>query len=813
MEYIGEHLLPGKIGHFFAVLSLASSLVACLSYFKATNTKDPLEEKNWKKMARWAFGIDVLSVFSVLVTIIYIIGNRLFEYNFAWEHSSRALPLNYLLACIWEAQEGSFLLWTIWLCVLGGILIKKAGKWEAPVMTVMTFALFCVASMILGIYVFGHNIGINPFILLREKMTGAPIFQRGDYLSFPQMQDGQGLAALLQNYWMTIHPPILFLGFASTIVPFAYAIAGLWTKQYSGWTKVALPWTLFSACVLGTGIMMGAAWAYESLSFAGYWAWDPVENASLVPWLVMVAGLHTQVVYNATGHSLRATYFFMITQFILILYSTFLTRSGVLGDTSVHAFVDSGMNVQLALFVFVFLIPAYWLYISRYKQIPFIAKEEQTSSREFWMFIGSLVLFLSAMFIIISTSLPVINLFRKEKVSTSDDQAFSYNRVEIFIAILLGLFTAVTQFLRYKQTSGEYFKKLVLPTAVALVLSVLVSVFGGINYDKYGAGFMVAIHLAMFAGIYTVVANATYIYSGMRGKLKAAGASVAHVGFGLMLVGILFSSAKKEVLSYNTTGIMLNFDPEAKQNPMENITLLKGIRTDMGKYWATYIDGDSVDPRSKAEFFHVRMEKKDGTLNFDLYPSWLKSTKGQAQISANPDKYHFWNKDIFSYITASDNPSQRGEDTVQFKSNPVTIHDTVYYSKGYMVLDSVVFNPAKYHFGRGDTAFMAHLTVVSRDSMRYTASPVYYVKNNASEFINDTVFAQNLAVRFMGIADGHKVNIGIKESSTMTPFVALKVYEFPQINILWIGTILMIIGFIMSIIWRRRQTRLSRVEI
>ena len=813
MEYIGEHLLPGKIGHFFAVLSLASSLVACISYFKATNAKDPLVEKSWKKMARWAFGIDVLSVFFVLVTIIYIIGNRLFEYNFAWEHSSRALPLNYLLACIWEAQEGSFLLWTIWLCVLGGILIKKAGKWEAPVMTVMTFALFCVATMILGIYVFGHNIGINPFILLREKMSGAPIFQRPDYLSFPQMQDGQGLAALLQNYWMTIHPPILFLGFASTIVPFAYAIAGLWTKQYSGWTKVALPWTLFSACVLGTGIMMGAAWAYESLSFAGYWSWDPVENASLVPWLVMVAGLHTQVVYNATGHSLRATYFFLITQFVLILYSTFLTRSGVLGDTSVHAFVDSGMNVQLALFVFVFLIPAYWLYIRRYKQIPFIAKEEQTSSREFWMFIGALVLFLSAMFIIISTSLPVINLFRKEKMSTGDDQTFSYNRVEVFIAILLGLFTAFTQFLRYKQTGKEYLKKLALPTAIALVLSVLVSIFGGINYDKYGAGFMVAIHLAMFAGIYTAVANVTYIYSGMRGKLKAAGASVAHFGFGLMLVGILLSSAKKEVLSYNTTGIMLNFDPEAKQNPMENITLLKGVRTDMGKYWATYVDGDSVNPRSKAEFFHIRMEKKDGTLNFDLYPSWLKSTKGQAQISANPDKYHFWNKDIFSYITASDNPAQRGDDTVQFKINPIAVHDTVYYSKGYIVLDSVVVNPEKYNFGRGDTALMAHLTVVGRDSMRYTATPVYYVKNNAPQFINDTVFAQNLAVRFMGLAEGRKLNIGIKESSTMTPFVALKVYEFPQINILWIGTIIMIIGFIMSIVWRRRQARLSRVEI
>jgi len=808
MEYIGEHLLPGKIGHFFAVLSLASSFVALIAYFKATNAKTPEEEQSWRKMGRIAFGIDMLAVFSVLFTIIYIVSNRLFEYNFAWEHSSRALPLNYLLACIWEAQEGSFLLWTIWLCVLGAVLIRKAGKWEAPVMTVMSFALFCVATMIMGIYVFGHNIGINPFILLREKMTGAPIFQRPDYLSFPQMKDGQGLAALLQNYWMVIHPPILFLGFASTIVPFAYAIAGLWKKQYGEWTKIALPWTLFSACILGTGIMMGAAWAYESLSFAGYWAWDPVENASLVPWLIMVAGLHTQVVYNATGHSLRATYFFLITQFIFILYSTFLTRSGILGDTSVHAFVDSGMNVQLGLFVFVFLIPAYWLFIARYKKIPFIAKEEHSSSREFWMFIGSLVLFLSSMFVIVSTSLPVINLVRDKKLTVGDDPTFAYNRVEIFIAVLLGLLTAVTQFLKYKQTSRDYLvKKIAIPTVVALALSILVSIFGGINYDKYGAGFMVAIHLAMFGAIYSVVANATYIYSGMRGKLKAAGASVAHVGFGLMLVGILFSSAKKEVLSHNTTGIMLTFDPEAKQDPMENITLLKGVRTDMGKYWTTFIDADSVDPRSKAQYFHVRFEKKDGSRNFDLYPHWLKSNKGQQQISANPDKYHYIDRDIFTYITAADNPEQRREDTVQFKSNPIGVHDTVFYSKGLIILDSIVVNPEKYHFGRGDTALMAKLTIMSKDSMRYTATPVYYVKDNQPRYIHDTVFAQNLAFRFNGLADGRKINLGVKESSAMIPFVALKVYEFPQINILWIGTIIMIIGFIMSIVWRRRQVK------
>jgi cytochrome c-type biogenesis protein CcmF len=812
MQFIGEHLLPGKIGHFFALLFFSASLVAVIAYFKSANAKTPEEEKDWRRMARWAFFIDVFSVFAVFATIVYIIANHLFEYNFAWEHSSRSMPLQYLFSCIWEAQEGSFLLWTIWVCVLGLILVRKAGKWESPVMTVISFTHLCLATMIMGLYFFGNKVGFNPFILVRQMdfAANAPIFSRADYMSIPQMQDGQGLNALLQNYWMVIHPPILFLGFSSTVVPFAYAIAGIWKRQWD-WTRAALPWTLFSACVLGTGIMMGAAWAYEALSFGGYWAWDPVENASLVPWLVMIAGMHTMVIYNSTGHSLRATHFFLITQFILVLYSTFLTRSGILGDTSVHAFVDSGMNVQLVLFIFVFLIPAYILFAVRYNKIPHIVKEEATGSREFWMFIGSLVLFLSALFVIGSTSLPVFNLVTKKKVAIGDDAQFAYNRIEIFIAILLGLLTAVTQYLKYKETSWTYlWKKIWLPTAVALVVSVLISVFGGIHYDKYGAGFLAAIHLALFAAVYSVLANAAYIRTGLKGKLRAAGPSIAHVGFGLMLVGVLLSSAKKSVLSVNTTGILLPFSPESKQDPMENLTLLKGVPTDMGVYTATYVNNDSVDTRSKITYYHIHFDRKDSKEQFDLYPDYIVSTKGGGETSANPDKYHYWNKDIFAYISATDNPDRSG-DTAQFRpSGLLAPGDTAYFSKGYLVLDSIGVNPnnGKYHFAPTDTAVVAKVSVVTRDSMRYVAYPALYMKDGVGHFANDTVFAQDLALRFDRV-EGRKIELGIKESSQMVPFVALKVLEFPQISVLWIGTIIMIIGFVISIVWRRRQNALT----
>jgi cytochrome c-type biogenesis protein CcmF len=696
----------------------------------------------------------------------------------------------------------------MWHSVLGVLLMFRGRQWEAPVLTVLSLAQFCLATMILGIYIAGLKIGNNPFLLVRQLFVDAPIFQRPDYLSIPQMQDGQNLNALLQNYWMVIHPPVLFLGFASTIVPFSFAIAGLWKKQYGSWTRAALPWTLFSCCVLGTGIMMGAAWAYESLTFGGYWAWDPVENASLVPWLVLVAGLHTQVIYNATGHSLRATHLFLVLGFLLVLYSTFLTRSGILGDESVHAFVGSGMDLQLILLIFVFLVPAGILYIKEYKKIPHINKEEHTYSREFWMFIGALVIFLSALYIFFAMSVPVFNKIFGTKRTIGDDITFTYNRIEIFIAIFLGILTAVVQYLKYKSTSRNYFlRKIWPPTLVALLLTASLSLFGGVHYDKYGNGYLAAIHLALFAGTFALVANTGYIFSGLKGKLKVAGASVAHAGFGLLLVGILLSSAKKEVLSFNTTGINLPFDPKSKENPFENITLLRNVKTDMGKYWTTYLRNDSANASGNTIFFQVNFRDKQSGETFDLYPNLIKNTKGQDSYSANPDKRHYLGHDIFTYVSYA-NILDSGKDTTGYKSYPVALHDTVYYSKGLLILDSVIVNPNNelYHFTSGDTALMARIRIIAADSSRYTANPVLFVKNNEVNLIPDTVFAQNLAIQIASVVNPRKVELKLKESGNLVPFLSLKVYVFPQINLVWGGAIIMFTGFIMSIVRRRRQT-------
>ncbi|WP_205511114.1 cytochrome c biogenesis protein CcsA [Longitalea arenae] len=802
MKYIGEHLLPGQLGHFLVVLSLVASLVATIAYFKASNATSPQDHDGWKKLARIAFMIDAASVLAVFSIIFIIIANHFHEYFYAWNHSDRSLKPKYLLSSIWEGQEGAFLLWAVWHALIGLVLIRTAKKWEAPVMTVISFAQLCLATMILGVYIFDIKVGSSPFLLTRHQFQDAPVFSAKDYLSQPKIFNGNGLNQLLQNYWMVIHPPVLFLGYASTLVPFAFSIAGLWKKDFGGWTKQALPWSLFSGAIFGLGIMMGGAWAYESLTFGGYWAWDPVENASLVPWLIMIAGIHTQLIYNSTGHSLRATHVFFILSFLLVLYSTYLTRSGDLQDTSVHAFVDSGMNWQLRTWLFAFIVPSLALLIVRYKKIPQIAKEEEFSSREFWMFIGSLVLFLSAMAIIIPTSFPIINKLFGTSLVIGEDKEFPYNRIQIFVAIVIGVLTAIGQYLKYRNTAKAYFtKKVMWATIIAVLVSVSISYFGNINYTKYGLGFLAAIHLALFASVYAVIANAGYIFTGLNGKLKAAGASVAHLGFGLMLVGILISSSKKEVLSVNTFN-PLNFGPERAKEGFENLTLFRDVKTDMGKYWATYVR-DSVNENGNITYFQVDMERKDGKDKFTLYPNLIKNTKGQEGMSNNPDSRHYWNKDIFSYVNHASS-LEEASDTAQFKNHVVKTGDTVYYSEGFMILDSVTVNPndEKHKFTSRDTAIMANLTVITKEQQKLTAKPVFYVRNNGAQYVLDTVHSEGLAIGLTRIADDKHLEISVKESSRLTPFLALKVLQFPFINLVWLGVILMIAGFVISIVRR-----------
>jgi cytochrome c-type biogenesis protein CcmF len=299
----------------------------------------------------------------------------------------------------------------------------------------------------------------------------------------------------------------------------------------------------------------------------------------------------------------------------------------------------------------------------------------------------------------------------------------------------------------------------------------------------------------------------------LRGKLKAAGASVAHVGFGMILVGILISSAKKTVLSWNTTGItpLAQAAPGDKNpagNPAENLTLFKGVETDMGKFMVNY-KRDTLNEADRKKYYEISFKAKDGSESFNLYPDVIKNNKGMEGFAANPASKHYWYKDIFVYITSFQ--QNDASDTTRFVDKDIKVGDTIYYSNGLMVLKSVSINPAskKDLLLPGETALFLDVDVTARDGRKYAAMPGIAIDNSSIRQISDTVVAQSLVLQFNKVIDQDKgiLQMGVKESGSITDLITLKVYEFPMINILWLGVIVMVIGFVMSIIQRYKTLK------
>ncbi|MFN0199906.1 MAG: cytochrome c biogenesis protein CcsA, partial [Bacteroidia bacterium] len=687
MNYIGEHLLPGQIGRAFIILNFLAAALAAISYFFAEKNSANIEESGkWRSIARYAFSIHGLSIIGYAACMFYVMTYKYYEYQYAQQHVSDDLPFRYIFSAFWEGQEGSFTLWMFWHAVLGWAVMLRSKEWEAPVLATLAAIQVVLASMILGAYFnFGFaefRLGSNPLLMLRDVMD-APIFNKEDYV---KLIKGNGLNPLLQNYWMTIHPPTLFLGFASTSIPFSFAVAALWRNEHRTWLKAVMPWALFSGAILGTGILMGGAWAYEALSFGGYWAWDPVENMSLVPWLILIAGIHTNLIARNTDNAIRSTYIYYLLSFILIVYSTFLTRSGILGDTSVHAFTEMGLEWQLVFFMAAFIALGFGMFFKRVKHIPTVEKEEATGSREFWMFIGTLVLLFSSILITFTTSIPVYNkvsaAFGKPlNLSPPVDVVAHYNKYQLWIGVFIAFLSGATQFLRYKETNfSAYAKKVGLHLGISISISIVLTALAAQWIESRAWQYM----LLLFAGIFATVCNLDFIISFMRNNLKAAGSAVAHLGFGLMIIGILASGLNKLFISNNPFAQEGLIEGEDKEFYQKNILLLKNSPMFMSGYEVTYVKDTMWDFTRRFQVNYKRRGMKTAQIveEFDLFPNVLYDKTFTKIAASNPSTMHYWNKDIFTHVSslpkADMDPEFRKqqEDSLKYQKYTAKVGDT-----------------------------------------------------------------------------------------------------------------------------------------
>ncbi len=496
------------LGTFAIYLSLLGGLVSILSYIKVANG-----DLKRRTLARNGLYVSAAGIFIASVLLMADILQHNFANSYVWSYSSRDLSLGLLMSTFWAGQEGSFLFWTFCSALLSIFLLSytQKRKLDAHVLPV-----FLAAQTFLVILL----ISKSPFKTIYEQFPGE--------LAPGQLpQDGRGLNPLLQNFWMVIHPPVLFIGFAAAAIPFSFAVAALWRKDFHSWLSSAFPWVLFSGLSLGAGLMLGAYWAYGVLGWGGYWGWDPVENSSLIPWIISMALLHTMLAQARTGTMIRTNFILAILSYTLVIYSTFLTRSGILGDSSVHSFTDPGTIVYGLLLIFLFgsAVLGFVFFIMRYKELSGLAKPMHWLTREFALSLGSFVLIASAVIVFFGTSLPIVS-------TTNVDPSF-YNTMHIPIGIFISLLIGYSLLVRWEQEDGSFLKEKSWKSLLASVVGTAVIAF----FSMWDAMYL----LFIFAGLFALFVNLEITFLTFRGDYRMFGGKITHIGLAIFMVGAIIS--------------------------------------------------------------------------------------------------------------------------------------------------------------------------------------------------------------------------------------------------------------------------------
>ncbi|PWJ42959.1 cytochrome c biogenesis protein CcsA [Sediminitomix flava] len=841
--------LSGNLGHFLMIVAFVFAIASAVYYgLVELGVLDKGIGKKYGRLAFYVHGLSVIGVVAILFSIIY---QHKYEYYYAWSHSSNNLPVHFMISCFWEGQEGSFLLWIFWHVILGFFVIRTAKKWENSAMLIFSLVQAFLVSMILGIDLWGMKLGSSPFILLRDAVA-APIFEMNpNYIP----TDGNGLNPLLQNYWMVIHPPTLFLGFAATLVPFAFLMAGLVKRDYTGWIKPALGWTVFGVFILGLGIMMGAYWAYETLNFGGYWNWDPVENAVYIPWLVMVGALHLMLVYRKNGTALVSAMILTMASFLLVLYATFLTRSGVLGEASVHSFTDLGLSGQLVVYLLFFVVIAIGLLAYRWKELPKKDNEVTAYSREFWIFMGATILCIASFQVFLPTSIPAFNSFLgffgvNSNWAPPADAVTFYTTYQKWFAVIIAILSGTGQYFYWQKldSRAKVWDKMMIPVIVTMVATTAVLLAGKVDDLSY--------IILLTASMYSVISNAFVLIKLFSTKnANLSGGAISHIGIALMLIGIMFSSGYSNTISLNMSGRQYSSQFSEEMNK-ENLLLFRNESKQMRDYMLTYKGprmesedipgyiereslmffedpykailkedivqkgetyghkGDTIQIYNENIYYEVeyrRKSSKDGKEEvFSLYPRVQHNE--QMGVVPSPGIVNYPDRDIYTHITqmAVDDEEVEWSEPMQ---KEVAVGDTIIVHDFFMVFDGVVRESVMpgVELGEGDVALRANLRVLG-NRQDHDIRPFFVIKGGQVGLVPDTKRDLGLKVQLDEINPKDE-KFKFTMQTTQRDWIILKAVEKPLINLLWIGTIVLCIGTCISMSRRFKDYANDKKEV
>lgn len=494
------------IGFVALFAAFITTVIAIFAYTTSFLKEMSLYNKTVEnKLGTICFKLSSLSVIIASGFLLYIILTNQFEYSYVWGYSSTDLSFGYKIAAFWAGQEGSFLLWLLIHSVCGWIFIRSNG------MTKSAFSVYMIVQLLIIIML----INKSPFMMMVEVQP-----------------DGAGLNPLLQNPWMAIHPPLIFIGYALLAVPFCYAIGALLTNKHQEWVKPALRWAIIAWSTLGAGLFIGGYWAYKVLGWGGYWAWDPVENSSLVPWLIATALVHLMLMVPVKIGALKPTYFAAIFSFVSVLYGTFLTRSGILSDFSVHSFSDDGIGAILATIVGLVTVLALFVLTIKWPSIPEKNLYESLNTREFSIAAGMTVFAFIAAIVFVGMSMPLITKIMGNPQSV--DASF-YNKTTVPLGLLMLLLVSISPILKWDENKINIYKKYwwaVFPAVLGI----------GVSYYYHFSNILY--YLVLAVAFVAIVINLYLIK-----KSISCQAGIAHIGLAFMMAGIILSSAGSQTIA------------------------------------------------------------------------------------------------------------------------------------------------------------------------------------------------------------------------------------------------------------------------
>lgn len=739
------------LGKLIIVLTCTASAISVFSYVRAVGAASFLQGAR-----RWVY----ISAFGVLLSSCILLTQIIthdFTNGYVFSYSSRDLPSHFLISSFYAGQEGSFLFWALCNSVISIFLLRstRKGNTEGWVMTV-----FMAVNTVL-------------LLLLIVKSPFQHVWDMFPHMRVNQIPpDGRGLNQLLQNFWMVVHPPVLFIGFAALAVPFAYALGGLWKKQYTILAEQSLPWVLFATLVLGLGIMLGAYWAYGVLGWGGYWGWDPVENSSLVPWLTAVALLHTLLAQRRVQKYVRTNFILAIVSFFLVVYSTFLTRSGILGDASVHSFTDPGATVYWVLVVFLAAIAVggVGLLLVRRRDLRPEVSPVQFLSRESILGWGSLALVLCAGVVLFGTSFPLF--------STGSVEPSFYDTTTLPVAIVIMVLLGFSLFMQWRTQDG-----------IRTLTRSLRSLGGAVVVTGvlYAAGVRDAVALGFIGtSFFALLSNLEFAVRLLRVDAGQLGGKLAHIGLALFFVGVIATGR------FSTTA---------------HVSLPLGLPQKALGHTLTYT---GYEPTPDGKFaFHVTVA--DGGQSFLLSPVMFEA--GQQGIMRNPDIASFVTSDFYVSPVSLEQPDHAAN------------RETYTIPKGGSVaIGDVTATFVKFDMDAGSTGAMmgnqggmaiGSVLELSRGTKNETVVPVAVYNGggepsyrpSSSALINGHIQLVSMNVGSGPSRSTVTVEVQRNGAGSTAPQETLVVEASikPFISVLWGGTAVMFVGFIVAMVKRSKE--------